>query len=65
MTFSLLAASLLLIVVARDYFVNKRVHPVYLWAGGVMVAVHAVELVAATSAPWIRLSRWLLGVQST
>ncbi len=61
-TFSLLADSLLLIAIARDCFVNKRVHRVYLWAGGAMVAVHVVELLAATSAPWVRLSRWLLGM---
>ena len=61
-TFSLLADSLLLIAIARDYFVVKRVHPVYFWAGGAMVAVHIVELLASTSAPWVRLSRWLLGM---
>lgn len=60
--FSLLADSLLLIAIARDHFAIKRVHPVYLWAGGAMVAIHIVELLASTSAPWVRLSRWLLGM---
>ncbi len=60
-TFSLLADSLLLVAIARDYFATHRIHRVYLWAGGAMVAVHTIELLAATSAPWVRLSRWLLG----
>jgi hypothetical protein len=60
-TFSLLADSLLLVAIARDWIVLKRVHPVYLWAGAAMVAVHAVELLAITSPPWLRLSRVLLG----
>lgn len=60
-TFSLLADSLLLLAIARDWLAIKRVHPVYLWAGGAMVVVHAIELLAIRSTPWLRLSRWLLG----
>jgi hypothetical protein len=60
-TFSLLADSLLLIAIARDWITLKRVHPVYIWAGGAMVVIHAVELLAITSQPWLRLSRFLLG----
>lgn len=60
-TFSLLADSLLLVAIARDWVSLKRVHPVYIWAGGTMVLVHVVELLAITSAPWLRLSRFLLG----
>jgi hypothetical protein len=59
--FSLLADSLLLIAIARDLAIIKRIHPVYVWAGGSMVLVHLVELAAITSEPWLRLSRWLLG----
>ena len=59
-TFSVLADSLLLVAIARDYLVIKRVHPVYIWAGGVMVAVHAIELIAIRSTAWVQLSRWLL-----
>ena len=60
-TFSLLADSLLLVVMLRDWVVLRRVHPVYIWAGGAMVAVHVVELLAIRSPPWLWLSRWLLG----
>lgn len=59
-TFSIVADSLLLVAIARDWIVLRRVHPVYLWAGGAMVAVHAVELLAITSPPWLWLSRRLL-----
>lgn len=60
-TFSLLADSLLLLAIGRDLGVMKRVHPVYIWAGGAMVAVHIVELTAFRSDPWLRFARWLLG----
>jgi len=63
-TFSLIADSLLLIAVARDWIVLRRIHPAYLWAGGAMVAVHLIELSAITSEPWLRLSRWLLGIDA-
>lgn len=60
--FSLLADSLWLLVMARDYIVLRRVHPVYLWAGGAMFAVHMLELAALTSPPWLWLARTLLGL---
>jgi hypothetical protein len=63
-TFSIVADSLLVVAIARDWIAMRRVHPVYLWAGGAMVGVHAIELLAITSAPWLRLSRWLLGVDA-
>jgi hypothetical protein len=58
--FSVLADSLVAVVIARDWFISKRVHPTYLWAGGAMIAVHVIELLAIRSEPWLRLSRWLL-----
>ncbi|UWX03960.1 hypothetical protein H1235_16880 [Pseudoxanthomonas sp. NC8] len=61
-TFSIVADSLLLVAIARDWIVLRRVHPVYLWAGGAMLAVHAIELLAITSPPWLWLSRRLLGL---
>ncbi|WP_372017424.1 hypothetical protein [Pseudoxanthomonas sp. 10H] len=61
-TFSIVADTLLLVAIARDWLMLRRVHPVYLWAGGAMVAVHAIELLAITSAPWTGMARWLLGV---
>lgn len=59
-TFSLVADSVLLVVIARDWLTLKRVHPVYIWAGGAMVAVHMIELAAAESTLWLRAGRWLL-----
>ena len=60
--FGLLADSLLLVAMARDWRMMRRIHPAYLWGGGAMVSVHVVELLAITSDPWQRLARWLLGV---
>lgn len=59
-TFSLLADSLLLVGMARDLIVMRRIHPVYIWAGAGMVAVHVLEILAIRCEPWLRLSRWLL-----
>jgi len=59
--FSFVADSVLLVAIARDLVVLKRVHPVYLWAGGAMVMVHVIELAAIESAAWLRIARWLLG----
>jgi hypothetical protein len=60
-TFSLLADSLLLVAMARDWIVFKRIHPVYLWAGGAMVVVHLIELAAIESSAWQQFAAWLLG----
>lgn len=59
-TFSLVADAMLLVVIARDLIAMRRVHPVYLWAGGAMFAVHIVELSASGSQLWLELGRWLL-----
>ncbi len=58
--FSLIADSVLLIAIARDWLAFKRIHPVYIWAGGAMVAVHIIELSAIESSAWLRIGRWLL-----
>ena len=63
-TLSLLADSLLLVLIARDWIVLRRVHPVYLYAGSAMVGIHLVELAAITSAPWLAAARWMLGKPS-
>lgn len=59
-TFALVADSLLLVVAARDWRMLGRVHPVYVWAGGAMAAVHLIELVAAESDIWLRLGRFIV-----
>lgn len=59
-TFSLVADSVLLLVIAWDWLAVRRVDPVYLWGGGAMVCVHLVELAAGESALWVGLGRWLL-----
>ena len=42
----LLADSVLLLAIAMDLRAGRGLHPVYLWAGGAMVAVHCVEVFA-------------------
>jgi hypothetical protein len=64
-TFSLIADSLVLLLLLHDRRTLRRIHPVTCWAGGAMVAVHIVELLAITSGPWLAVSRWLLGSPPT
>lgn len=59
--FSVIADSLILVAIARDLLAYRRVHPVYIWVGGLMVAVHTIELSAFQSVAWLRVARWLLG----
>lgn len=59
-TFSLVADSVWVALMLREWVTTKRVHPVYRWAGGAMFAVHALELAAAESAPWEQLGRALM-----
>ena len=61
LVFSLIADSVLLVAIVRDVLAYRRVHPVYLWAGGAMVTVHMIELAAIESTAWLRIARWLLG----
>ena len=63
-TFSYIADSVLLIPIARDWITYKRVHPVYIWAGGAIFLIHAVELLVVDSEPWLRFGRWLLGISA-
>lgn len=59
-TFSLIADSVLLVAIARDWLLLKRAHPVYLWGGGIMFAVHMIELTCADTQLWMNIGRWLL-----
>ena len=57
--------SLILVAIARDLVAYKRVHPVYIGVGGLMIAYDIVYLSSAgfhfQSATWLRVARWLLG----
>jgi len=63
--FSIIADSLILVAIARDLMAYKRVHPVYIWVGGLMIAYDIIYLSSAgfhfQSAAWLRVARWLLG----
>lgn len=59
--FSLIADSVLLVAIAHDLLAYKRVHPVYILAGGMMFGIHMIELFAGDSALWLQVGRGLLG----
>ena len=57
----MMADSLILVAIARDLMAYKRVHPVYIWVGGLFVAYDVINPLAFQSAAWLRVARWLLG----
>ena len=63
--FSIIADSLIVVAIARDLMAYKRVHPVYVWVGGFIIAYDTIYLSSAglhfQSAVWLRVARWLLG----
>jgi hypothetical protein len=61
--FSSIARAVLLVPIARDLMVYKRVHPVYIWVGGLIVALDVIDQSTSFfhNAAWLRLARWLLG----
>jgi hypothetical protein len=61
-TFSFIADSVLLLPIAHDWISYRKVHPVYIWIGGGVVVIHAVELLVMESDLWLQLGRWLLGM---
>jgi hypothetical protein len=40
---------------------DADVHPVYVWVGGLLIALDVTVLFAAQSAASLRVARWLLG----
>ena len=59
--FTIPSYSLAVIAIARDLVAYRRVHPVYIWVGGLLVAVDMTAPFASQSAAWLRVARWLLG----
>jgi hypothetical protein len=61
--FSIVADSLIVVAIARDLMAYKRVHPVYIWVGGLIIAFDTILFSSAgfQNATWLRVARWLLG----
>jgi len=57
----LMEQALLIIAIAHDYFTRRKVHPVYIWGGGLMIIVHLVRFPIAGTAWWTSFSNWLIG----
>ncbi|MBU6373726.1 MAG: hypothetical protein KJS97_13450 [Alphaproteobacteria bacterium] len=57
-----LADSLILIAAARDWLVERRIHPVWLFCGGALVFEHVFEVLAFDSGPWRAAAHFLFGL---
>ena len=51
----------LLVAIARDLVAYKRVHPIYVWVAGLLIAVDMTLQLTWQSAAFLRVARWLLG----
>ena len=50
----------LYIAVLHDWIVKRKVHPVYLWGGVIIIIIHAFRDYAAKSDFWISIADWIL-----
>ncbi len=51
----------ILTCVIRDWRVHGRVHPVYAWAGSLLVILQPFQLVFMGTPPWLTFATWLTG----
>jgi len=49
-----------LIGIGYDWFSRGRIHPVYLWGGGIFLASIPIRLMVAGTAPWHRFAEYLI-----
>ena len=61
-TFSYVADGVLLVPIFRDWILFKRVHPVYLWAGGTIFVIHIIMQLVMEGRLWESMGRWLLSI---
>ena len=52
---------IILACVIYDWRTRGRVHPVYAWAGSLVVILQPLQLVIMGTAPWLALAAWLTG----
>jgi len=46
--------------VAYDTFRNRRLHPVWIWAGALIVSLQILTLIVRNTSAWLRIAEWLL-----
>jgi len=47
--------------IVHDLRTRGRVHPAYLWGGGLIVALQPLRLVISGTETWLAIARWLTG----
>ena len=59
---STFAADLFLVAaVARDLWLDRRIHPAHRWAGAWILGVHVLRELSVDSAAWLSIARRLIG----
>jgi hypothetical protein len=56
-----LALSIVLLGIAIDSAINRRLHPAFFWGGALILAMLPLRLLVATSEWWHGMARWLIG----
>jgi hypothetical protein len=57
--FLLMQEAFLLAGIANDLITRRKVHPVYLWGGALLVLVHAARFPLAGSSWWATIAEWM------
>jgi hypothetical protein len=55
-----LALAVVLLCIAIDSAMNRRLHPAFFWGGALILAMLPLRLLVATSEWWHELARWLV-----
>jgi hypothetical protein len=50
----------LYLAIAYDVIVNKKIHPVYIWGGLLVLFIHAFRDWAGNTETWLSISSWIL-----
>ncbi len=59
---ALAAYVLLVVAMVHDWRKTGRVHPVYYWCGGVLVAIKFVQIPLSETAVWHGIAGWVLSL---
>ena len=60
MAIILFSESMLIGIIAHEWLMTKKLHPVYKWGGGFMFVVHILRFPIAGSALWTSIGQWII-----
>lgn len=58
----ILMESILILAVIYDLYTRGKIHPVYIFGGGIIVLLHLTRFQLGETEGWLTIARWLTGV---